>query len=121
MKEVEAIVAEYGQLVSGKPEGAYLESLLQYYAGGAQGAISKELLDRRIYEIPFSVRVHNGLRNADILYVGELVQQSRTSLLRGPHFGRQSLNQVEEVLHFMGLRLGMEVDYKRPAEAKRVE
>ena len=51
-----------------------------------------------------------GLRNADIKYVGELVQGAEQELLEIKNFGRKSLNEVKAILADLGLSLGMRLD-----------
>ena len=65
---------------------------------------------RRIEEIELSVRSANCLENADIKYIGELVQKSETEMLRTKNFGRKSLNEIKEILSDMGLGLGMKLE-----------
>ena len=77
--------------------------------------VSEELpfhrsLLRKVDELELSVRSANCLKNADILYIGELVQMPEPELLRTPNFGRKSLNEIREVLQNMDLNLGMQVD-----------
>jgi DNA-directed RNA polymerase subunit alpha len=67
-------------------------------------------LFRRIEEIELSVRSANCLENADIKYIGELVQRSEAEMLRTKNFGRKSLNEIKEILGGMGLGLGMRLD-----------
>ncbi len=67
-------------------------------------------LFRRIDEIELSVRSANCLENADIKYIGELVQKSEAEMLRTKNFGRKSLNEIKEILGEMGLSLGMKVE-----------
>ncbi|MGA1191564.1 MAG: DNA-directed RNA polymerase subunit alpha [Bdellovibrionota bacterium] len=69
-----------------------------------------ENLFRRIEEIELSVRSANCLENADIKYIGELVQRSEAEMLRTKNFGRKSLNEIKEILSGMGLSLGMKLD-----------
>ncbi|MDR1267430.1 MAG: DNA-directed RNA polymerase subunit alpha [Holosporales bacterium] len=64
---------------------------------------------RRIEELEFSVRVINGLKGENIVYVGDLVQCSENAILRTPNFGRKSLNEIKEVLSTIELTLGMQV------------
>ena len=63
----------------------------------------------RVDEMPLSVRSANCLKNANIDYVGQLVQKGDEELLRTANFGRSSLNEVRELLSGMGLRLGMDL------------
>jgi DNA-directed RNA polymerase subunit alpha len=56
------------------------------------------------------VRSYNGLKNANIQTVGELVQKSEADILEMQNFGRGSLNDIKDALAKIGLHLGMEVD-----------
>ena len=68
-------------------------------------------LFRSIDELEFSVRSQNCLQNADIKYIGELVQKSEQEMLQTKNFGHKSLNEIKEILKEMGLELGMKVDH----------
>jgi DNA-directed RNA polymerase subunit alpha len=70
-----------------------------------------ENLFRSVDELEFSVRSQNCLQNADIKYIGELVQRSEQEMLRTKNFGHKSLNEIKEILKEMGLELGMKVDH----------
>lgn len=67
-------------------------------------------LFRSVDELELSVRSANCLQNANIRYIGELVQRSEGEMLKTKNFGRKSLNEIKEVLHSMGLSLGMRLD-----------
>lgn len=69
-----------------------------------------ENLFRRIEEIELSVRSANCLENADIKYIGELVQKTEAEMLRTKNFGRKSLNEIKEILGEMNLALGMKLE-----------
>lgn len=69
-----------------------------------------ENLFRRIDELELSVRSANCLENADIKYIGELVQRSEAEMLRTKNFGRKSLNEIKEILTEMGLSLGLKLE-----------
>jgi DNA-directed RNA polymerase subunit alpha len=69
-----------------------------------------EHLFRRIDELELSVRSANCLENADIKYIGELVQKSEAEMLRTKNFGRKSLNEIKSLLSDMGLQLNIKVD-----------
>jgi hypothetical protein len=64
-------------------------------------------LRREVSDLMLSVRTLNGLRNACVIYVGDLVQKTEAELLRTRHFGRVSLAEVKKYLTERGLRLGM--------------
>jgi DNA-directed RNA polymerase subunit alpha len=69
-----------------------------------------ENLFRRIDELELSVRSANCLENADIKYIGELVQRTEAEMLRTKNFGRKSLNEIKEILTDMGLSLGLKLE-----------
>jgi DNA-directed RNA polymerase subunit alpha len=77
------------------------------------GAIN-EYLYRPVEGLPISVRAFNGLQNADIKYIGELVQRTEQDMLKIKNFGRKSLNEIKEVLADMGLSLGMRLENLPP-------
>ncbi len=70
-------------------------------------------------ELELSVRSANCLQNANIRYIGELVQRSEGEMLKTKNFGRKSLNEIKEVLQSMGLSLGMRLDELPVAEGAR--
>ena len=82
--------------------------------GGEQRPILNEYLYRPVEGLPISVRAFNGLQNADIKYIGELVQRTEQDMLKIKNFGRKSLNEIKEVLTDMGLSLGMRLDNLPP-------
>jgi DNA-directed RNA polymerase subunit alpha len=67
-------------------------------------------LFRSVDELELSVRSANCLQNANIKYIGELVQKTEAEMLKTKNFGRKSLNEIKEVLTSMGLSLGMTLD-----------
>jgi DNA-directed RNA polymerase subunit alpha len=69
-----------------------------------------ENLYRSVQELELSVRAANCLRNANIRYIGELVQKSEQEMLKTKNFGRKSLNEIKEILQEMGLSLGMKLE-----------
>ncbi|MEK7772906.1 MAG: DNA-directed RNA polymerase subunit alpha [Deltaproteobacteria bacterium] len=69
-----------------------------------------EYLFKTVDELELSVRSANCLKNADIKYIGEMVQKSEQEMLRTKNFGRKSLNEIKEILHGMGLDFGMKLD-----------
>jgi len=73
-------------------------------------------LFRSVDELEFSVRSQNCLQNADIKYIGELVQRSEQEMLKTKNFGHKSLNEIKEILREMGLELGMKIDHFPPRE-----
>lgn len=69
--------------------------------------VINENLFRPVEELALSVRSANCLQSADLRYVGELVVKTETELMKTKNFGRKSLNEIKELLHEMGLELGM--------------
>jgi len=69
-----------------------------------------ENLWRTVDELELSVRSANCLQNANIKYIGELVQRSEAEMLKTKNFGRKSLKEIKEILSSMGLSLGMKLD-----------
>jgi DNA-directed RNA polymerase subunit alpha len=67
-------------------------------------------LFRSVDELELSVRSANCLQNANIRYIGELVQKTEAEMLKTKNFGRKSLNEIKEVLGSMGLSLGMTLE-----------
>ena len=65
---------------------------------------------KSVEELELSVRSYNCLKNANIKTIADLVQKTEQEMLRTKNFGRKSLNEIKEILHGMGLRLGMRVD-----------
>jgi len=76
----------------------------------APQAAVNEYLYRPVEGLPISVRAFNGLQNADIKYIGELVQRTEQDMLKIKNFGRKSLNEIKEVLADMELSLGMRLE-----------
>lgn len=68
-----------------------------------------ENLFRCVDELDLSVRSANCLQNADIKYIGELVQRSESEMLKTKNFGRKSLLEIKELLTEMGLALGIKL------------
>jgi DNA-directed RNA polymerase subunit alpha len=81
-----------------------------------------ENLYRSVEELELSVRSANCLKNANIRYIGELVQKTEAEMLKTKNFGRKSLNEIKEVLAEMGLTLGMKLEgFVQPEENGKEE
>jgi DNA-directed RNA polymerase subunit alpha len=75
-----------------------------------------ENLNRTVEDLELSVRSSNCLRNANLNYIGELVQKTEAEMLKTKNFGRKSLNEIKQLLSEMDLSLGMTLDnWKVPA------
>jgi len=77
-----------------------------------------ENLFKKVDELELSVRSANCLQNADIVFIGELVQKSEGEMLKTKNFGRKSLNEIKEILTEMSLGFGMKVDFVPPERDK---
>ena len=83
-----------------------------------------ENLLRLVDELELSVRSANNLMNADIVYVGELVQKTEAELIKSGHFGKppfakKVMKELKEILADMGLALGMRIEDWPGREALR--
>ncbi len=64
-------------------------------------------LTRNVEEFDLSIRTANCLQNANIVFIGDLVQCSEVGLLKIRNFGRKSLREIKEILYDLGLILCM--------------
>jgi DNA-directed RNA polymerase subunit alpha len=99
LKDQLTVFINFDEEVEMPEEGAILE----------EGAVNENLY-KPVEELELSVRAYNCLKNADIKYIGELVQRSEQEMLKTKNFGKKSLNEIKDVLHEMGLSLGMKVE-----------
>ncbi len=67
-------------------------------------------LDKHVEDLELSVRSANCLKNANIAYIGQLVQKSDAEMLKTKNFGRKSLNEIKALLTEHSLTLGMKID-----------
>lgn len=75
-----------------------------------------ENLYRTVEDLELSVRSANCLKNANITFIGELVQRTEAEMLKTKNFGRKSLNEIKQLLDEMELSLGMKIDDWDPPE-----
>ena len=75
-----------------------------------------ENLYRTVEDLELSVRSANCLKNANITFIGELVQRTEAEMLKTKNFGRKSLNEIKQLLEVMELSLGMKIDDWEPPE-----
>jgi DNA-directed RNA polymerase subunit alpha len=85
-------------------------------APAASAESLNENLFRPVEELELSVRAANCLQNADIKYIGELVQKTEAEMLKTKNFGRKSLNEIKEMLADMGLSFGLKLENFPPRE-----
>ena len=75
-----------------------------------------ENLLKTVDELELSVRSFNCLQNANIKYIGDLVQKTESEMLKTKNFGRKSLKEIKEILQEMGLSLGMKLENWPPKQ-----
>ncbi|NLZ18577.1 MAG: DNA-directed RNA polymerase subunit alpha [Desulfobulbaceae bacterium] len=64
-------------------------------------------LDKNVEDLELSVRSANCLKNAQIQYIGQLVNKTDAEMLKTKNFGRKSLNEIKALLAEHNLTLGM--------------
>ena len=69
-----------------------------------------EYLALSIFEIPFSVRIHNCLQSRNIETLRDLVGKTEKELLLYKGLGQWSLREIKKKLAGIGLWLGMDLD-----------
>jgi len=74
-------------------------------------------LQKSVEDLELSVRSANCLRNANIRFIGELVQKTEAEMLKTKNFGRKSLNEIKQLLSEMELSLGMKLENWAPPES----
>jgi DNA-directed RNA polymerase subunit alpha len=75
--------------------------------GEGEGADYPPFLDKNVEDLELSVRSANCLKNANIQYIGQLVQKTDAEMLKTKNFGRKSLNEIKALLQQHDLTLGM--------------
>jgi DNA-directed RNA polymerase subunit alpha len=102
------LVRDHMNIFINVEEGA--ESLPDQPAEQQRSGAINEHLDKSVEELELSVRSYNCLKNANIRTIRELVQKTEAEMLKTKNFGRKSLNEIKDILHSMGLSLGMRLD-----------
>lgn len=78
--------------------------------GDDDGKNYPPFLDKNVEDLELSVRSANCLKNAQIQYIGQLVNKTDAEMLKTKNFGRKSLNEIKALLSEHGLGLGMKYD-----------
>jgi DNA-directed RNA polymerase subunit alpha len=87
-----------------------------------EGDEPNPFLARPVDDLELSVRSANCLRNANIRYIGELVQRTETEMLKTKNFGRKSLNEIKQLLAEMDLGLGIKIEgWEKPESSESTE
>lgn len=68
------------------------------------------ILLRPVDDLELTVRSANCLKAESIYYIGDLVQRTEVELLKTPNLGKKSLSEIKDVLHKVGLQLGMRLE-----------
>lgn len=111
VSQAASIIMDYMDLFifDEEEEGRNFEDTAAMAASAGDPSFNENLL-KNVDELELSVRASNCLKNANIKTIGELVQKTEYEMLKTKNFGRKSLNEIKEILHSMGLHLGMRVD-----------
>ena len=67
------------------------------------------ILFHKVDELDLSVRSFNCFKNANIIYIGDLVSKEESEMLHMPNFGRKSLNEIKAALAARDLSFGMKI------------
>ena len=78
--------------------------------GDGDSADHPAFLDKNVEDLELSVRSANCLKNADIQYIGQLVQKTDAEMLKTKNFGRKSLNEIKALLAQHNLSLNMNLE-----------
>lgn len=78
--------------------------------GNDDGKSYPPFLDKNVEDLELSVRSANCLKNAQIQYIGQLVNKTDAEMLKTKNFGRKSLNEIKALLSEHNLTLGMKYD-----------
>ena len=77
---------------------------------GDDSPVHHPFFDKDVEDLELSVRSANCLKNADIQYIGQLVQKTDSEMLKTKNFGRKSLNEIKALLSDHDLTLGMKIE-----------
>ena len=69
----------------------------------------RHLLLTKLSDVGLSVRAYNCLKAADIDNFADLVSYSRNELMKFRNFGKNSLNEIDQLVEKMKLQFGMDV------------
>ncbi len=69
----------------------------------------RQLLKTELSEFDLSVRALNCLKSADVVTMGDLVQHTKSDLLKFRNFGKKSLVELEALLEELGIEFGMDI------------
>ena len=79
------------------------------------------VLLKPVDDLELTVRSANCLKAESIYYIGDLVRQTETELLKTPNLGKKSLTEIKDVLAQRNLSLGTKLESWPPASLVRNE
>ena len=101
LKEQMTIFINFNEEIANPPDGA---------GGPDPNTDYPPFLDKNVEDLELSVRSANCLKNAQIQYIGELVNKTDAEMLKTKNFGRKSLNEIKALHAEHNLTLGMKYD-----------
>jgi len=101
LKEQMTIFINFNEEIARAPENS---------SDDDEGKASPPFLDKNVEDLELSVRSANCLKNAQIQYIGQLVNKTDAEMLKTKNFGRKSLNEIKALLSEHNLTLGMKYD-----------
>ena len=101
LKEQMTIFINFNEDIAKAPENADEEDDSKAYP---------PFLDKNVEDLELSVRSANCLKNAQIQFIGQLVNKTDAEMLKTKNFGRKSLNEIKALLSEHNLTLGMKYE-----------
>jgi len=101
MKEQMTIFINFNEEIAKAPDNSDSDD---------DGKAYPPFLDKNVEDLELSVRSANCLKNAQIQYIGQLVNKTDAEMLKTKNFGRKSLNEIKALLSEHNLTLGMKYD-----------
>lgn len=81
----------------------------------------KRKLTIRLIDLPLSTRASKILANAELTYLGDLLQIEESDVLRLPNSGRKTLKEILKLVQRFDLRLNMQITDWSAAKARELE
>jgi DNA-directed RNA polymerase subunit alpha len=101
LKEQMTIFINFNEEIAKAPDNS---------ANDEDGKAYPPFLDKNVEDLELSVRSANCLKNAQIQFIGQLVNKTDAEMLKTKNFGRKSLNEIKALLAEHNLTLGMKYD-----------
>jgi Bacterial RNA polymerase, alpha chain C terminal domain len=96
-------------LVFGERKGAFTAILSNKISSAIDAIPFNPAFLYKVDELNLSLHSANALRNADIVYIGDLVQMTDLEILCGTTIGNKSLGEIKRALVQRGLHLATEI------------